>query len=124
MATFPPPSQLRLSIRIDFPDGTRLGPGKIALLKAIHDTSSISRAAASLQMSYPRALKLLDQLGNTFALPLYLVQHGGAGGGGAELTEAGLNVISLYEALQGASVQAGNEQLRTLDSLTKASARG
>lgn len=124
MTTPPSTSQTCLSIRIDFPDGTRLGPGKIALLKAIHQTASISRAAASLNMSYPRALKLLDQLSNTFAPPLYLVQHGGAGGGGAELTNAGLNVISLYEAIQTSSVQAGNEQLQTLDSLTKDVARG
>jgi molybdate transport system regulatory protein len=36
----------RLSIRIDLATGDRIGPGKIALLKAIRSTGSISAASA------------------------------------------------------------------------------
>jgi molybdate transport system regulatory protein len=41
----------RLSIRIDFASGDRIGPGKIALLEAIRSAGSISGAARSLGMS-------------------------------------------------------------------------
>ena len=48
-----------LSIRIDFPGGGRLGPGKAALLQGISETGSIRSAADALGMSYPKALKLV-----------------------------------------------------------------
>jgi molybdate transport system regulatory protein len=41
----------RLSIRIGFASGGRIGPGKIALLEAIRSAGLISGAARSLGMS-------------------------------------------------------------------------
>ena len=43
-----------LSIRLDFANGDRIGPGKIALLEAIHVKGSISAAPEYLGMSYRR----------------------------------------------------------------------
>jgi hypothetical protein len=44
-----------LSIRLDFANGDRIGPGKIALLEAIQAKGSITAAALDLGMSYRRA---------------------------------------------------------------------
>ena len=44
-----------LSIRIDFDDEGRLGPGKVALLERIAQEGSISAAGRSMSMSYKRA---------------------------------------------------------------------
>jgi len=51
-----------LSIRIDLPSGSRIGPGKIALLEAIQSTGSISAAARSIGMSYRRAWLLVEEI--------------------------------------------------------------
>jgi len=42
----------RLTIRIDFANGTALGPGKVRLLELIGETGSIRKAAAGMKMSY------------------------------------------------------------------------
>jgi hypothetical protein len=51
---------LRLSIRLDFANGDRIGPGKNALLEAIRAKGSISVAALHLGMSYRRHGSLGD----------------------------------------------------------------
>ncbi|MEO0449904.1 MAG: LysR family transcriptional regulator [Pseudomonadota bacterium] len=86
-----------LSIRIDLPSGQRFGPGKAALLRALREAGSIRAAAETLGMSYPRALKLIEQMNASFRTPLVETQHGGSSGGGAFVTLLGDNVLSLYE---------------------------
>jgi len=89
-------NQPKLSLRIDFPGGQRLGPGKAALLKAIAETGSINAAAALLSMSYPKALKLIEQLNQDFQQPLLQSRHGGRERGGSDLTQLGKEVLELY----------------------------
>lgn len=113
-----------LSVRIDFPAAHRLGPGKAALLAAIQDTQSISSAAKTLGMSYPRALKLVDQLNQTFASSLVNAQHGGAGGGGASLTDTGQNVLELYSTIQNEAIAATHAARHALYQLTKSPMEG
>ncbi|MFN8722426.1 MAG: winged helix-turn-helix domain-containing protein, partial [Rhodospirillales bacterium] len=64
----------RLSLRIDFPDGVRLGPGKVALLEAIGRTRSISAAGRSLGMSYRRAWLLVDAVNRAFEEPVVVTR--------------------------------------------------
>ena len=89
----------RLSIRIDLPGGVRFGPGKAALLTAIGELGSLAAAARSLSMSYPRALKLVDDMNAGFPEPLVEKQHGGAGRGGSALTATGRHVLALYRSI-------------------------
>ncbi|MFT5774762.1 winged helix-turn-helix domain-containing protein [Hyphomonas sp.] len=91
--------KLKLSIRLDTPTGGRFGPGKAALLEAIRTSGSIAGAARALGMSYPRALKLVESMNVLFCSPLIESSHGGKDGGGAVLTEQGLKVLALYDAL-------------------------
>jgi len=86
----------RLTIRLDFDLGRRLGAGKIALLESIDQSGSISAAGRAHRMSYRRAWLLVDELNQLFAAPLVSAHHGGAHGGGAALTEQGRRIVALY----------------------------
>jgi molybdate transport system regulatory protein len=79
----------RLSIRIDLPNGDRIGPGKIELLEAIRSTGPISAGARALGMSYRRAWLLVEEINNTLRQPAVSAAIGGASGGGAMVTPVG-----------------------------------
>jgi molybdate transport system regulatory protein len=90
----------RLTVRLDFDAGRRLGAGKIALLEAVEATGSISAAGRAHAMSYRRAWLLVDELNQLFAAPLVAAHHGGAKGGGARLTDEGRRIATLYRAAE------------------------
>ncbi|MAN72506.1 MAG: LysR family transcriptional regulator [Henriciella sp.] len=106
--------QARLSVRIDLPNGGRFGPGKAALLRAIASEGSIRKAAAALSMSYPRALKLIDEMNGDFSTPLISSSHGGATGGGSSLTAMGEQVLALYAEITDAASTASTKAVGTL----------
>src|SRR5258708_3420398 len=88
----------RLSIRIDFDQEGRLGPGKVALLERIASEGSISAAGRSMNMSYKRAWELVAEINQSFTEPLVSAQTGGKTGGGAVLTPRGVELIRHYRA--------------------------
>lgn len=96
----PHSSNPRLTVRIDFAEHARLGPGKIALLEMIGRERSISAAARALGMSYRRAWLLTDSLNRMFAEPVVATHPGRAQGGGAELTRFGIRLIALYRSIE------------------------
>ena len=57
----------RLTIRLDFDDSRRLGPGKVALLELIGETGSISAAGRAHAMSYRKAWLLVEEMNRMFA---------------------------------------------------------
>ena len=103
-----------LSLRIDLDTGARIGPGKIALLKAIDETGSISAAGRALDMSYRRAWRLIDELNASFKEPLVTSQTGGKHGGGAGLTALGKKVVAHYTAIEAKSHKAAARHLSAL----------
>ena len=58
--------ETRVTVRIDFAGGRRVGPGKIRLLELIDETGSISAAGRAMAMSYRRAWLLVDSLNTSF----------------------------------------------------------
>ncbi len=104
----------RLTVRIDFAGGRAIGPGKIKLLELIDAIGSISAAGRRMGMSYRRAWLLVDSLNRCFREPLVAAHHGGAHGGGAHLTEAGVAVIRHYRAVEAAAHAAGAPHLDAL----------
>jgi molybdate transport system regulatory protein len=108
----------RLSIRIDFDDEGRLGPGKVALLEHIAEHGSISAAGRSMNMSYKRAWELVAALNRTFDDPLVAAQTGGRSGGGAVLTERGKELIRQYRAIERKALSATANHLRALQALS------
>ena len=90
-----------IRLRIDFGRLCSIGPGKIALLEHIERHESLSQAARELGMSYRRAWQLLDDLNHSFAERVATASTGGAGGGGAELTPFGRQLIQVYRDVEG-----------------------
>lgn len=92
----------RKIVRIGVPRGSgyAMGPGKADLLEAIHATGSISAAGRNLGMSYRRAWLLVDEMNRAFKGPLVEAHLGGAGGGGAKVTDLGQEALRRYRELQ------------------------
>lgn len=86
--------------RVDFACGCSIGPGKVALLEGIGRAGSLRQAARDLGMSYRRAWLLLDQINQSFITAATTATVGGAGGGGAQLTPFGEELIRRYRALE------------------------
>lgn len=76
------------------------GPGKAALLERIATEGSISKAAKAMDMSYSRAWQLVDSMNSAFRKPLVEPKTGGKKGGGASITKAGEEVLSLYRRME------------------------
>ena len=89
----------RLRVSIVFKSGARIGPGKAKLIESIRDTGSISAAAREMGMSYKRAWLLLDSINQAFTDPVVTAAPGGAGGGGATLTDFGTEVLERYRRI-------------------------
>ena len=89
----------RLQIRLYLTPEIWIGPGKADLLELIGETGSISEAGRRMGMSYKRAWSLVEALNNSFAAPLVERVRGGAGGGGARLTEAGQEVLLRFRRI-------------------------
>jgi molybdate transport system regulatory protein len=105
----------RLTIRIDFDDGSALGPGKIRLLELVAETGSIRKAAAGMKMSYRKAWLLLKALKETFGEALVETTTGGRSGGGARLSRRGRFVVARYRDLEGAARRAGGPAVDALN---------
>ncbi len=54
-------------------------------------------------MSYRRAWDLVEELNRTLGTAVVATSAGGAGGGGATLTPAGLAVVAQYRAIEAAA---------------------
>ena len=94
-----------------------IGPGKAALLEGIARTGSITAAGRELGMSYKRAWMLIESLNAMFRAPLVERARGGAGGGGAALTETGRQVLALYRQIEAASAEVNADRLSALRAL-------
>ncbi len=77
-----------------------ISPRRLALLAAIAETGSISGAARAIGMTYKAAWDAVDAMNNLAGTVLVHSQHGGHGGGGAQLSTAGLKVVDDLARLQ------------------------
>jgi molybdate transport system regulatory protein len=109
----------RLSIRLDLPSGDRIGPGKIALLEAIHASGSISAAARKIGMSYRRAWLLVEQINESLQEPAVMAATGGRQGGGAVLTPSGERVVALYRSIEDVARSSAKEEFRAVGHLVR-----
>lgn len=101
MANDNPRSDAAIWFRLLLPSGA-LGPGKIALMRAVAVAGSVSGAARSLRMSHARSVKLVAEINALAATPLIDTRTGGQAGGGAALTPLGLAVLAGWDALEAA----------------------
>ncbi|MBN9886879.1 winged helix-turn-helix domain-containing protein [Salipiger abyssi] len=113
----PPDPEIRLRLRILFGDSAMLGPGKADLLELIQQTGSIAAAGRAMSMSYKRAWSLVEEMNRAFRAPLVERTRGGSKGGGAQLSETGLQVLDHYRRFETAAATAGAEEIAALQSL-------
>ena len=105
-----------LSLRINLDPAGRIGPGKIDLLEEIAAFGSISAAARNMKMSYKRAWDLVEEMNTLFGKPVVATKAGGKRGGGAQLTPAGLAVVSRFRAIERAAASAAAPHISALQS--------
>jgi molybdate transport system regulatory protein len=105
----------RITLRFDFDDKRRLGPGKVALLEAIRQHGSIAAAGRDFGMSYRRAWLLVDELNKMFAGPLVETHGGGRNGGGAVLTELGGSVVALYREAERKMSRSASREIEKIE---------
>jgi len=106
-------AQLRITLVLN--SGSRIGPGKAALLESIQSTGSISAAARAMGMDYKRAWMLIDSLNRAFKSPAVERATGGLGGGGAALTELGSDLLARYRRLEAEAAKLAATDLRALE---------
>jgi molybdate transport system regulatory protein len=90
-----------ISFRVDFHDQCSIGIDQIRLLEAIGSAGSLSQAARDIGMSYRRAWLLIDGMNTDFDTAVVNARAGGRGGGGAQLTSFGEELIEAYRELEG-----------------------
>ena len=88
-------------------DGQKFfGEGPCRLLRAVEKTGSLRSAAASMDMAYTKALKLMKNAEAALGFPLTMRATGGKDGGGSILTPEGKEWLTRYEAYRDACVLA------------------
>lgn len=77
------------------------GADRVALLEAIRDCGSMTRAAKAAGISYKTAWERVQGMTNVSAQPLVVRSTGGAHGGGTTLTPYALQLIAAFRQLEG-----------------------
>ncbi len=109
--------QLKPRLRILLGADIAIGPGKADLLDAVARSGSIAAAAREMGMSYRRAWLLVDTMNRSFRTPLVETAKGGTSGGGARVTEFGLDVLSRYRAMELTAAAAVAAEMREFTKL-------
>ena len=97
--------------------GHELSDKRVEVLRLINETGSISKSANKANISYKAAWQAIDTLTNLAGVTLVTKVVGGAGGGGAQLTEAGKQLLKTADLLKKireetlAQIKAGNKEL-------------
>jgi molybdate transport system regulatory protein len=89
-----------LTLRVMGAGSPAIGPGKAALVEQIGKSGSISSAARAMGMSYRRAWQLVEALNESFAEPVVVTAIGGKRGGGAKVTDFGLELVRRFRAME------------------------
>ncbi|MCA8089549.1 TOBE domain-containing protein [Burkholderia anthina] len=76
------------------------GATRIALLAAVGDTGSITRAAKAVGLSYKAAWDAIDTMNNLAGEPLVMRSTGGKGGGGTTLTPRATSLIAAFRTIE------------------------
>lgn len=89
---------LKLTVRLYSDDNERcFGPGIATLLHRVEERHSLRSAAASMNMAYSKAWRIIRTAEEVFGCKLLLSTIGGRSGGGAELTEEAAGLLRAYD---------------------------
>ncbi len=103
--------QCEIRIKLKDDNGAAFGGiGSIWLLENIQSYGSVRAAAAAMELSYPKALKLLKNLEDNLGYQVVARTKGGAARGGAELTPAGLLFLEEFRKFYAKVQQATDRE--------------
>ena len=88
------------------------GEGPCRLLRMVEKTGSLNAAAASMDMAYTKAMKMLKNAEAALGFALTTRAIGGKNGGGSQLTFEGRLWLERYEAYRDACIQANQSLFR------------
>ena len=92
-------NELHLKLRIYSDDDQRcFGPGIATLLQRVREHHSLRAGAASMEMAYSKAWRIIRTAETVFGCKLLSSTIGGAHGGGAVLTPEAERLLAAYEA--------------------------
>ena len=77
-----------------------MGPGVLRLLQRVGEHKSINRAARQMNLSYVKALNLLNRLEADLGQPILVRKRGGNDRGGTRLTPFGKRYVIEYSRLE------------------------
>ena len=81
--------------------GYIFGEGPFELLKRVQEFGTLSQAADSMGMSYRHAWGIIKRVERALGEPILRTRKGGrAGGGGAQLTEAGIRLLEEFSEIK------------------------
>ena len=90
---------LKVTLRIYSDDDQRcFGPGIATLLQRVREHHSLRAGAASMEMAYSKAWRIIRTAEAVFGCKLLSSTIGGAHGGGAVLTPEAERLLAAYEA--------------------------
>ena len=90
---------LKLTVRLYTDDNQRcFGPGIATLLERVREHSSLRAAAASMEMAYSKAWRIIRTAEEVFGCKLLSSTIGGRNGGGAKLTPQAERLLAAYNA--------------------------
>ncbi len=93
--------QLKLTIRLFTDDHQRcFGPGVATLLEQVQEHHSLRSAAASMEMAYSKAWRIIRTSEECFGFKLLSSTIGGQNGGGATLTPEAQQLLTAYRSYQ------------------------
>lgn len=94
---------LRYSITIRvYGEEKCFGPGIAELLERVERTRSLRKATIEMDMAYSKAWKIVKTAEKNLGFPLLETATGGAGGGGARLTEQGRQFLHAFRSFEEA----------------------
>jgi len=91
-----------------------MGVGTLWLLQRIDQLASVRQAALAMEMSYPKALRMIQDLEGQLGQPIVLRTRGGRTHGGAVLTPFGREFLDAYVLLIHQLQQTADARLQEL----------
>ena len=104
---------LKLTIRMYTDDNQRcFGPGIATLLERVRVHKSLRAAAASMEMAYSKAWRIIRPAEGVFGCKLLSSTFGGSHGGGAVLTPQAERLLAAYADYQAQVEAFAQEKFR------------
>ena len=92
---------LKLTVRLYSEDDQRcFGPGIATLLERVREHKSLRAAAASMEMAYSKAWRIIRTAEGVFGCKMLSSTIGGQHGGGAVLTPQAEQLLAAYRAYE------------------------